>query len=507
MQRYEPNGPTDPPPVAATPPKSRYKKAKSAKPTVDQIIIDPDRPKNIKEEKDGSHAMVIGGFSPFTIAHHEVVKQMQGDGHDSVHVFTTVSKKRPIAPEKKVGYIKKAVGDSTNVTTASTPLHAASKVYEAGHRGHLTFYGGSDRSEIADRIRQYNGREGPHGFYDFKNIEFKQVGGERKKGGSGMAGISGTAARASKSPTELKKFIPKALHPQAAEIFKDLKEEMIFEAAVLGVKQRLMRARSARVNKAKLALARKLAARRMARGGQLKRRSQKSARTMIRRRTAGPKGAAYSTASVSQKIALDRMVQNKQKAIQSIAKKLMPRVRQKEVQRLSGVAPAQQTKIPMMMSMDQELLKYYSQIIQECGLEENFIDSIMAKVLLEKIPTPTSLRGYRESNKKALETIGAPIKQQKPSQRVSEDKVMASLKEKAESSGVSLETIRQVYQRGLKARPPSSRTISSDQQSAFARVNSFLNKGKSFKSLDKDLVARELERREKKFKEQGSEEH
>jgi len=506
MQRYEPNGPTDPPPVAATPPTSKYKKSKVAKPVLDTIVIDPDRVKPIKEEKEGSHAFTIGGFSPFTLGHDSVVNHMKDQKHTTVNVFTTTSAKRPIAAEKKVGYIKKAVGPGVNVGTAQTPIHAASELYKSGKRGHLVFYGGSDRAEIADRVKMYNGKEGKHGFYNFKSVSFKQVGSERKEGSKGLAGISGTAARASKSPEELKKYLPKALHPHAKSIFKDINEQLIFEAAVLGVKQRLMRARSARVNKAKLALARKLASRRMARGPQLKRRSQKSARTMIRRRTAGPKGAAYTSASVSQKIALDRMVQNKQKAIQSIAKKLMPRVRQKEVQRLSGVAPAQQAKIPMMMSMDQELLSRYKKIIQESGLEENFIDTVMAKVLMEKIPTPTSLRGYRESNKKALEKLGVPVKNISGTQRVAEDKVMIALKEKAESSGISLETIRKVYQRGLKAVPPNKKTISTAQQTAFARVNSFLNRGKSYSKLDKDLVAREMERREKKFKEHGAEE-
>jgi dephospho-CoA kinase len=180
----------------------------------------------MSENEVKSHAMLVGGFSPFTKGHDENVNQMKSGEHTSVNVFTTQSARRPISAEKKVEYIKTAVGSDVNVDTTVTPLHAASQVYSSGKRGKLVIYGGSDRSSIADRIRDYNNKEGKHGFYKFDDIEFKQVGGERKQGAKGLAGISGTAARNAKNPRELKKFLPKALHPHAEDIFKELKEEV-----------------------------------------------------------------------------------------------------------------------------------------------------------------------------------------------------------------------------------------------------------------------------------------
>lgn len=180
----------------------------------------------MSEKEVKSHAMLVGGFSPFTKGHDENVNQMKSGEHTSVNVFTTQSARRPISAEKKVEYIKTAVGSDVNVDTTITPLHAASQVYSSGKRGKLVIYGGSDRSSIADRIRDYNNKEGKHGFYKFDDIEFKQVGGERKQGAKGLAGISGTAARNAKNPRELKKFLPKALHPHAEDIFKELKEEV-----------------------------------------------------------------------------------------------------------------------------------------------------------------------------------------------------------------------------------------------------------------------------------------
>ena len=172
-----------------------------------------------------THGVLVGGFSPYTKAHHENVKQMLGGGHASVNVFATQSSRRPISAEKKVDYIKTAAGEGVNVNTTLTPFHAAAKLHSEGKRGKLVLYGGSDRAAIADRLREYNGKEGKHGYYNFEGgIEFRQVGGERKEGAKGLAGISGTAARKAKNPQELKRFIPKELHSRAEEIFNDMNE-------------------------------------------------------------------------------------------------------------------------------------------------------------------------------------------------------------------------------------------------------------------------------------------
>lgn len=179
-----------------------------------------------------SHAITTGGFSPFTSGHNSVSDEMKKGGHSSVNIFTTKSSRRPIAVEKKVKYIQTAVGPDVNVDSTVTPLHAAAQLYASGKRGKLVVYGGSDRTEIADRLRDYNNKESKHGFYNFDSIEFKQVGGERKEGAKGMAGVSGSAARKAKNPTQLKKFLPKALHPHAEDIFKDIHEETDMPLAI-----------------------------------------------------------------------------------------------------------------------------------------------------------------------------------------------------------------------------------------------------------------------------------
>ncbi len=176
-----------------------------------------------EEAESGDHAVIVGGFSPPTKGHESVFNQAAAGGHSSVNIFTTESSRRPIPAADKVSYIKK-VSPRANVAVTKTPFHALAQLHASGKRGSVTFYGGSDREGIVKQLRDYNGKKGPHGYYKFDSIDFKQVGSERSEGASGLAGISGTRARASKSPEELKKFIPAALHPHAAKIFKQLKE-------------------------------------------------------------------------------------------------------------------------------------------------------------------------------------------------------------------------------------------------------------------------------------------
>jgi hypothetical protein len=63
----------------------------------------------------------------------------------------------------------------------------------------------------------------------------------------------------------------------------------------------------------------------------------------------------------------------------------------------------------------------------------------------------------------------------------------AGLKAKAEKSGVSLSILRKVYDRGFAAWKTGHRPGTTPQQWAMARVNSYITKGKTYHTTDKDL--------------------
>lgn len=63
----------------------------------------------------------------------------------------------------------------------------------------------------------------------------------------------------------------------------------------------------------------------------------------------------------------------------------------------------------------------------------------------------------------------------------------AALSKKASESGVSLGTLRQVYKRGVAAWRTGHRPGTTPQQWGMARVNSYITKGKTYHTADKDL--------------------
>ena len=537
MTRHEPNGPTDPPPTSGTPPTSKYKKLKSKPSGPSEIVIDPDRKGKlnpngtIREEAESTAVFTFGRFNPPTVGHEKLIHKVEsvakehgGQAH-IVASHTENKSKDPLPQDKKLGYLKKVASKSTQVSGSSKEspnfLHTAKKLHQAGHK-HLVMVAGSDRvKDYEERLNKYNGHPD---HYSFKSIKVVSAG-ARDPDAEGIEGMSGTKMRSlarSGKHSEFKAGLPKALHPHAKEItdhIRSIPEETVLEGAVLGVKQRMLRGIQAKKNKAKLALARKIAKERMAKGPALKRRAQKIARKLMRVRTAGKRAKAYNTLSIADKIALDRLVKDKSKIISAIAGRVIPKVRTREVQRLAGIAPQQRAKVPMMMSYDpaemvarpsekkdpskqRRQTEYYRKPIEDSGLDVDFIDGLYNKILNERQDAiPVTLRGYREANTKDKQkALDMPIKQQTPSQKKSQTTPTATsvveitakedkaLQEKAEASGVSVDILRQIFQRGMKAanqkRPPGM----TNQQNAFARIASFLNKGKAYQKEDADLA-------------------
>lgn len=68
-----------------------------------------------------------------------------------------------------------------------------------------------------------------------------------------------------------------------------------------------------------------------------------------------------------------------------------------------------------------------------------------------------------------------------------EESADSSLAAKAEKSGVSVSTLRKVYKRGVAAWNSGHRPGTTPQQWGHARVNSYINKGKTYHTADKDL--------------------
>jgi len=114
---------------------------------------------------------------------------------------------------------------------------------------------------------------------------------------------------------------------------KGFKEEAEINE-VLTIQQRQKRKVLARRLKSKLARARMIAKKKMAPPAKLKTRSQRKARDLIRKRFSA--GKNYKNLSPAEKIMLDKRIESKQKLIAKIAKRLLPKVRKAEAERLKS---------------------------------------------------------------------------------------------------------------------------------------------------------------------------
>ena len=103
---------------------------------------------------------------------------------------------------------------------------------------------------------------------------------------------------------------------------------------VLTIQQRMKRKQVMRRNKAKIAIGRKRAARKMASAEVLKGRAQKQARNMIVKKILKTRNKA--DLSYGSRAALEKMVAKRKGAIDRIARKLLPKVRQKDRTKLQN---------------------------------------------------------------------------------------------------------------------------------------------------------------------------
>lgn len=322
----------------------------------DLLVINPEvsnQRKPMGEEKEVHGVMAFGRMNPPTTGHaalvdkmHEVAKQHKAS-HVLVASHTQDKKKNPLSGEEKVKHLKRYFPD-THIELASkehpTFLQHAAKLHKQGVT-HLHMIAGSDRvKEYHEKLHQYNGT-GEGKLYNFKHITVHSAG-HRDPDAEGTEGMSASKMRehaASNNYKEFKKGIPKHVSGEhAKELFHDtrkgmqLKEDVDLDEAVLDYAQRRKRASNFRRRESRLQRQKVIALRRFASDLKLRRRAKNVARNMVRARIAGKRGANYKNLSTSDKIAVDKMIQGREKLIKNLAARVYQKVRHKEIQRHIG---------------------------------------------------------------------------------------------------------------------------------------------------------------------------
>ena len=193
----------------------------------------------LEERKSDTIAVLNGRMTPVTTGHEENVRGLHklATEHKADHIVLAThshdiktkgaENKNPLSPAEKEKHLKRAF-PNTNIkmTSKEKPsiFHHLSDLHKQGYK-HLILASGEDRVEDYERIKQYNGKEGKHGYYNFKSIETKSTG-ERKPG------ISGTDMRKHAESSNFEKFksglasnLRKNNH-HAKEIFNDVRHGM-----------------------------------------------------------------------------------------------------------------------------------------------------------------------------------------------------------------------------------------------------------------------------------------
>lgn len=258
------------------------------------------------------------------------------------------------------------------------------------------------------------------------------------------------------------------------------------DEAVLTLQQRRKRGMAARRNKEKLKRARERARRRLAPKKNIDQRAMKLARAMVRKRFAGARGVNYNQLTPSEKIQVDKLLDSPEKAklIKKLAQRLIPKVKQAEQKRLQsfmqGSALQNHGKPEGHHTMNEQLNSLFSEYFGAMGGPNNASKvSVGGPANNSNARIPDKGKDKAKGSKKK-----APIEQFQKFQE--NTKIVQALEAKAEKHDVDFDILAEVFRRGLEAYPKTDKVTR--EQYAFARVNSFVNCGKTYFNEDADLT-------------------
>ena len=334
----------------------------------------------------------------------------------------------------------------------------------------------------------------------------------------------------------------------AEEMEIELGEDLMFEA-VLSVAARRKRAMAFKKAKSKIMRGRKIAAKKMASPEKLKLRSRKKAIEVIRKKVAGAKGTDYKNLSPSEKMSIDKKVEKKKGLIAKIAKKQFQKVKQAEKERLAKVrgGPAKESVNEEFENLfereDKDIgdkkgsqpAKYHSGLAKSTKQKRDAQfskaaekDSDDASAYPDKhagdsdavTKTSTHTKRYHQmfgkentvkhdqrfkryrvnmvkpvelDEKGFIEEVDYMLNDvlNEMFEEVLVEKSLEGLKKKSEKSGISYGILKKVYDRGMAAWRTGHRPGAGQEQWAYARVNSFITKGKgTWGKADADLAAK-----------------
>lgn len=199
----------------------------------------------------------------------------------------------------------------------------------------------------------------------------------------------------------------------------------------------------------------------------IKNKAYSAARQLVRNRLAENNGAEYEKLGPTEKMNIDRAVEEKQAHIKKIALKLIPQIAKAEKNRLNSYSSG-------------------SPLENNGSPEKDDVSESLNKKFASKIIPPQKkkidVKGAKNPHIQIHNTFGEEV--------ALDSSVYKAMVKKADKSGVDIDTLGEVYNRGMNVWYEGTNV--SQQQYAFARVNSFINKGKTYFNEDNDLAEKKM---------------
>ena len=205
--------------------------------------------KNYLIEEDKVAYFTLGRLNPPTTGHEKLLDSLAKQaGRNDYFVFVTQSqdkKKNPLSYNAKVKHVRKMFPRHARRVMINkkirTVFDVATFLYEKGYRSVVMVVGSDRVTEFSSLLNKYNGKEGQHGFYNFKSLDIASAG-ERDPDAEGVSGMSASKMRSFASDNDFASFsqgLPSSMsNKDAKKLFMDvrsgmgLKEETVFKRHV-----------------------------------------------------------------------------------------------------------------------------------------------------------------------------------------------------------------------------------------------------------------------------------
>lgn len=434
----------------------------------------------VLKEASGKTAVIAWGrMNPITIGHEKLVNKVMDIARKTKadpKIYLSHSqdpKKNPLSYDDKIELARMAFGNIINKSGSKTIIDLL-KELESKYDSVILVAGQDRVNEFQTLLSKYNGKE-----YNFDSIQVISAG-ERDPDADDVTGMSASKMRAlalQGDEATFKKGLPSKLQAHSSDVYRlvragmKLSEGLELEEAVLTIAQRLKRAASMRRNERKIEAARARAAKRMASQQKLVTRARRKAIEAIRARVAGEKGKSYHDLSASEKIQIDKLVEKRKGAIAKIAQRLLPTVRKAELLRFQHASSGAAEHVPVATKKVNESF--------EALIEASMNDTKPRKKFHELYNNEQKVKFDRrfKINKHIDESVENDtdllnlIDEAFEAFKLSEQKDLKALQDKAEASGIDFDTLKAVYTEGLNEQFRDHLTA---QQHAFNKVNSYI---------------------------------